>query len=71
MWDDFFCHLFNFQAKFQFETAARAFFESTITLAKTIRPNAQWGYYQYPLCYNQGGALVGNCSNTVAKENDE
>ncbi|XP_044742020.1 hyaluronidase-like [Chrysoperla carnea] len=58
-------------AQFQFERSARAFMDSTINLAKKMRPKASWGYYAYPYCFNMNGKLEENCPNPVPKENDK
>ena len=35
-------------AKEEWETAARAFFEQTLLLARKLRPNAKWGFFGFP-----------------------
>ncbi|XP_019637333.1 PREDICTED: hyaluronidase-1-like [Branchiostoma belcheri] len=39
-------------AKEEFETAGRTMFTQTVLLAQKLRPNARWGYYLFPDCYN-------------------
>lgn len=58
-------------ATFEFEKEARSFMESTINLAKQLRPNATWGYYAYPYCFNMnGGNTDTHCPAPVPREND-
>jgi len=40
------------QAIKEYETAAKNFFLETLKLCKKLRPNAYWGFYLYPDCYN-------------------
>lgn len=56
MLNSFMLLIFNYfrileEAKKEFEEAARALFEHTITLGKEIRPKAFWGFYGFPDCY--------------------
>ncbi|XP_026331223.1 uncharacterized protein LOC113238609 isoform X2 [Hyposmocoma kahamanoa] len=59
------------EAKRRFETAGKQFMQQTLELAKQLRPNALWGYYAYPYCFNMGRDMQERCSNVVQKENDE
>lgn len=36
----------------RFEKSGWQFFRTTLRLAKQLRPNAKWGYYGFPLCFN-------------------
>lgn len=40
------------QATIEYEAAAKKFILNTLTLCKKMRPNAYWGFYLYPDCYN-------------------
>lgn len=53
-----------------FEEYGRIFMETTITLAKQIRPLAQWGYYGLPFCFNGKGRNNENCERNIQIEND-
>ncbi|TNN84332.1 Hyaluronidase-2 [Liparis tanakae] len=39
-------------AQQEFELSARKFMLETMKLAKSLRPNQQWGFYLFPDCYN-------------------
>lgn len=56
------------EAERRFETAGRKYVEETIKLSKNLRPNATWGWYAFPYCFNKGSAV--DCSAVVRKEND-
>ncbi|XP_072946309.1 uncharacterized protein [Epargyreus clarus] len=59
------------EAKQRYETAARAFMQTTLSIAKQMRPKALWGYYGFPYCFNMASNnLVENCSDNVKKENN-
>lgn len=59
------------EATRRFEKAGRLFVESTLRLAKNLRPKASWGYYAYPYCFNMSpGAPNGDCDPKVFAEND-
>ncbi|CAO1339959.1 unnamed protein product [Diamesa hyperborea] len=55
------------QAAKRFEKAGREFVEKTILLSKHLRPNAKWGYYAFPYCFNKGTI---DCSKKTKDEND-
>jgi len=60
------------KAKSEFESAAKAYWLGTIELVSFLRPNAKWGYYLYPDCYNYdktGTDLT--CHNDTLARNDE
>ncbi|XP_075986202.1 hyaluronidase-like isoform X2 [Anticarsia gemmatalis] len=60
------------EAKRRFEASGRDFMQTTISLAKKLRPKAVWGYYGYPHCFNR--AFNKNpeaCADEVPQENDE
>lgn len=50
-----------------FERAARRFMERTLTFSKSQRPNAKWGYYAFPYCFNNNGSS--RCSLHVRSNN--
>lgn len=58
------------EAARKFEIFGRIFVEETLTYIKQLRPNATWGYYAYPYCYNMQGTKERDCSAEVKKEND-
>lgn len=58
------------EANDRFEEAARAFMASTIETAKRLRPNAKWGYYGLPYCFNGRGNNIEECPREVQREND-
>ncbi|KAM3957241.1 uncharacterized protein ACR2FA_008801 [Aphomia sociella] len=59
------------EAKQRFEVAARSFMKSTLSLAKKMRPNALWGYYGFPYCFNMANNNhAERCANKVPEEND-
>ncbi|CAH1118722.1 unnamed protein product [Phaedon cochleariae] len=59
------------EAKIQFESSARKFMEETLFLAKLMRPNATWGYYGYPYCFNMSpNNMRGGCPKEVVEENN-
>ena len=45
------CNRILEESKKEFEEAARALFEHTITIGKELRPKALWGFYGFPDCY--------------------
>lgn len=55
------------EATHQFQTAARAFMLETLRVAQRLRPNAQWGYYGLPFCFNLHKAT---CAPYISDEND-
>ncbi|XP_002734357.1 hyaluronidase-1-like [Saccoglossus kowalevskii] len=55
-------------AKFEFENAAKSLMEGTLKLVKELRPNALWGFYGFPRCYNLDEE---KCSNEVKEQNDK
>lgn len=58
------------EAQRAFEAAGRAFMLDTLQLAKQLRPNAQWGYYGLPFCFNGKGDTVETCGRNIQIEND-
>ncbi|OWR47683.1 hyaluronidase [Danaus plexippus plexippus] len=59
------------EAAIRFETAARKFMESTLVLAKQMRPNALWGYYGYPHCFNMRDMdMKEDCVKSIPGAND-
>lgn len=54
------------QAKKDFDCAARAFFEQTLATCKALRPQARWGYYEYPLCAADIEGM--HCNNAAAND---
>ncbi|XP_045455109.1 hyaluronidase PH-20-like [Melitaea cinxia] len=61
----------NTEAEKRFETAARQFMQTTLSIAKQMRPKASWGYYGFPLCFNMAAPnMKENCSPQIQAEND-
>ncbi|XP_052749445.1 uncharacterized protein LOC113509362 [Galleria mellonella] len=59
------------EAKQRFEQSAHEFMQSTLILAKQMRPNALWGYYGFPYCFNMAtNNHAESCANKVPEEND-
>uniref|UniRef100_A0A2A4JXM0 Hyaluronidase n=1 Tax=Heliothis virescens TaxID=7102 RepID=A0A2A4JXM0_HELVI len=59
------------EAKRRFEGAGREFMQATISLAKKMRPQALWGYYGYPYCFNMAyNNRKESCADKVPQEND-
>lgn len=58
------------KAKEEFEDSARAFMESALSIAKTSRPSAYWGYYGFPACYNYDH-MQKVCASGIVKSNDK
>lgn len=61
------------EASRRFEEAARTFMETSIILARKLRPNAKWGYYGLPYCFNRrvSSTMVEDCPREVQRENDK
>ncbi|XP_018329090.1 hyaluronidase-like [Agrilus planipennis] len=60
------------QAAREFELAAKTFMLETLLLANRLRPNATWGYYHYPYCFNMSPANSRtNCPQHVVMENNK
>nr|XP_026498132.1 hyaluronidase PH-20-like isoform X1 [Vanessa tameamea]XP_026498133.1 hyaluronidase PH-20-like isoform X1 [Vanessa tameamea] len=61
----------NTEAKQRFEASARTFMQTTLSIAKQMRPKALWGYYGFPHCFNMAGQnLKEDCAPNVLAEND-
>lgn len=59
------------EATTRFEIAGRNFMETTLLVAKFLRPNATWGYYAYPYCFNMSPSnMRRQCPKEVLAEND-
>lgn len=59
------------EAQRRFELYGKIFMEETLIYAKQLRPNATWGYYAYPYCFNMSpNNMNTQCPNEVKKEND-
>ncbi|XP_063391644.1 hyaluronidase PH-20-like [Cydia fagiglandana] len=59
------------EAKRRFERAGREFMQATVALARLLRPQAKWGYYGFPYCFNMAGSKpVETCPTIVQQEND-
>lgn len=56
-------------AKAQWDSAAQMFMESTLMIARQLRPQALWGYYGFPRCF--GGVVNLECTNSTEMENDQ
>lgn len=59
------------EATRRFETAGRKFMLETLRVGKKNRPNAKWGYYAFPYCFNGRGKNADTCPNNVKAENNE
>ncbi|XP_055705745.1 hyaluronidase B-like [Phlebotomus papatasi] len=56
-----------------FEPKAVDFMNTSISVLKELRPNAKWGYYGFPYCFNMGNASharVEDCPPIVQRENN-
>lgn len=53
-----------------FEQYGRLFMETTLQVAKKLRPNARWGYYGLPYCFNGRGNNMEDCAANIKIEND-
>ncbi|OWR47682.1 putative hyaluronidase [Danaus plexippus plexippus] len=59
------------QATQRFEAAARRFMQTTLSIAKQMRPKALWGYYGFPHCFNMASNnMKETCAKNVPEEND-
>ena len=56
-------------AKAQWDNAAQLFMESTLMIAQQMRPNALWGYYEFPRCFGEVVEL--ECSADTEAANDQ
>ncbi|XP_060534174.1 hyaluronidase-like [Cylas formicarius] len=55
----------------RFEEAGRTFMTETLRSAKRLRPNATWGYYAYPYCFNMSPSNMKRaCAKEAQQEND-
>ena len=52
------------EAKRQFERSAHIFMESSIKLARQLRPKGLWGFYGFPDCYGNNKTNY-HCSDEV------
>ncbi|KOC68535.1 Hyaluronidase, partial [Habropoda laboriosa] len=60
------------EAKRRFEKYGKLFMEETLKAAKQMRPEAIWGYYAYPYCYNlTPNQPSSQCDSTTIQENDK
>jgi len=60
------------EATRKFEKAATHFLKRTLQIARSIRPNAFWGYYGYPFCFNYTPKNnQAKCSPGVIKNNEK
>lgn len=59
------------EAARNFEEAARTFMDSSIAFARKLRPNAKWGYYGLPYCFNGRDNAIEDCAREVQRENDK
>ncbi|XP_062441632.1 hyaluronidase-1 [Rhea pennata] len=61
-------------AKLEYEQSARAFMEQTLKLGEVLRPNAYWGFYGFPDCYNNNfdsWGYTGKCPLVEQIRNEE
>lgn len=61
------------QGKINFENSSFNFVNRTIMKARRIRPNAKWGFYGYPLCFNRlrDDGQIERCPEQVEGENNK
>lgn len=52
-----------------FEAAGKGFMLETLKLGKQLRPNARWGYYAFPYCFNGRQSSPEQCPADVNQEN--
>lgn len=52
-----------------FEVAGKSYMLETLKLGRTLRPNAQWGYYAFPYCFNRNNPE--KCPSDVHQENNQ
>nr|XP_054753207.1 hyaluronidase-like [Lytechinus pictus] len=57
-------------ARLEWEQGAKLFMESTLELAKTLRPNTNWGFYMYPLCLIHGDTANMSCTAATVTNNN-
>ncbi|XP_041461684.1 hyaluronidase-1-like [Lytechinus variegatus] len=57
-------------AMLEWEEGAKLFMESTLELAKTLRPNTTWGFYIYPLCLIHGDTANMSCTAASMTNNN-
>lgn len=53
-----------------FTMHAKIFMIETIELGKQLRPNAKWGYYGLPHCFNGRDNGTQDCQENIQNEND-
>lgn len=58
------------EATRNFEKAGRIFMESSIEMARKMRPHAKWGFYGLPYCFNGRGPSVEDCAREVKEEDN-
>lgn len=59
------------EAARNFEKSARKFVETTIEMARKMRPRAKWGYYGLPYCFNGRVTSIEDCPKDVKEENEK
>lgn len=61
----------NQEATRRFEQAAKDFMYNSLILLRKLRPNAKWGYYGFPLCFNYTPRnLKATCTPSVRDNNN-
>ncbi|KAK6645350.1 hypothetical protein RUM43_001626 [Polyplax serrata] len=55
----------------EFGKAAKSFMLHTIMKFKEKRPNAKWGYYGFPYCFNYRVKMTPECPDNAVKQNDD
>jgi len=58
------------KAREEWNLSAKTIISSTLQLATSLRPKAQWGFYKFPECYNYG-AQHPWCGSKVESMDDE
>ncbi|CAB3225699.1 unnamed protein product [Arctia plantaginis] len=59
------------EAQRRFESSARSFLQTSLNLAKKLRPKALWGYYGFPECFNRLYGEPEKCPSMILSENDK
>ncbi|XP_064599607.1 hyaluronidase-like [Liolophura sinensis] len=58
------------KTEIEFNKAARRMMDETHTLCQKLRPNAKWGFYMYPTCFNNKPGQ-NYCKKSTLHQNDK